>query len=258
MTQGTPILMYHEIQMAGRPLCYDEPGYKRYVLAEETIRRQVDWLRSEGFRGLGVSEVLDGRSDGPGVGLSVDDGCETDFLVLAPLFHSAGFRATFYVVSDAVGRQGYLAPSQIQEIIAMGHEVGCHSKSHAYLTDLTEKELRSEIRTAKDHLEQFTAVRVEHFSCPGGRWNRRVARFARLAGFRSVATSRLGLCYPRTNPYSLPRVAILDTTSDREFARLCYGDTLVARRLRDQALLLGRRILGNRLYDSVRKIVLKT
>jgi peptidoglycan/xylan/chitin deacetylase (PgdA/CDA1 family) len=72
---------------------------------------------------------------------------------------------------------------------------------HRYLTNLDDKELRIETIDAKTRLEDIVGTNVHHFSCPGGFWNRRIERAAQLAGYRSVATSRIGINTMRTDPY---------------------------------------------------------
>src|ERR1039458_10046315 len=59
--------------------------------------------------------------------------------------------------------------------------------------------------------------KIEHFSCPGGRYDDRTRDLAREAGYRSLATSRAHANSSATNPYSLGRVAILRYTDSVTF-----------------------------------------
>ena len=101
----------------------------------------------------------------------------------------------------------------------MGLRLGVTPHTHAYLTDLNDAELRREVVEAKDELEQMTGGRVTHFSCPGGRWNARVAEVAREAGYQSVATSRIAANASNTNPFCLSRVAIMRGTNSDTFRK---------------------------------------
>ena len=56
-SRGIVFLMYHELELPGRPLCQSEPGYVRYILSETTFRSQMEWLRQNGWQGLSVSEA---------------------------------------------------------------------------------------------------------------------------------------------------------------------------------------------------------
>ena len=81
--------------------------------------------------------------------------------------------------------------------------------THAYLSDIGEADLKREIMDAKDRIEQIVGHPIEHFSCPGGRYNERTLGMARSAGFKTVANSEFHANTPGTNPYELGRVAML-------------------------------------------------
>lgn len=261
MTSGTVYLMYHELQSAGRELCDDEPGYVRYVIAESDFREQLAHLRTNGFRGLSVTEALSSAGTGrtqPQVCLTFDDGSETDLVVAAPLLRENKFNATFYVTVAHLGRRGYLSHDQLRELSDQGFEIGCHSMNHVYLDDLPTAQLRTEIVDSKDRLEQLTGRGVAHFSCPGGRWNHRIAEVAREAGYASVATSRLGSNSKDADRYCLARVAIKRGMSLADFDRLCRSEGLWLRRAQSTMLLAAKNALGNAVYEKLRATVLRS
>ena len=47
-------LMYHELEIPGRPLCQTEPGYVRYILQATGFRAQMQSLKNAGLRGVNV------------------------------------------------------------------------------------------------------------------------------------------------------------------------------------------------------------
>jgi peptidoglycan/xylan/chitin deacetylase (PgdA/CDA1 family) len=248
--------MYHEIERPGRPTCGRRPGYLRYVVPEANLLAQLNHLRAEGFQGLSAGAALSGQAAGPrAVGITFDDGCETDLLIAAPLLRDRGFGATFYVVAGFVGRPGFLTGPQVRQLAESGFEIGCHSMTHPYLTDLDEGRLGVEIVEAKDRLEQLTGRSVAHFSCPGGRWDGRVARLARESGYASVATSRVGANKPDDDRYGLARVAVQRGTGLTDFDGVCRG-RLWRRRLKESVLTSAKRFAGNALYEKLRTAVL--
>src|SRR3954462_14057286 len=91
-------LMYHELELPGRSICQNEPGYARYVLPESEFRSQIRYLKKNGWNGLSVGQSL-GYPEGRSVTITFDDGCETDLLAAAPLLKQAGFNATFFITS---------------------------------------------------------------------------------------------------------------------------------------------------------------
>ena len=182
MTPRIVFLMYHELELPGRTLVQDAPGYVRYVLHAAKFREQMELIKQQGWRGVGVSEALNFSPHE--VAITFDDGCETDLISAAPILREFGFGATFYITTGFLGKPGYLNHAQLRELAESGWEIGCHSMTHAYLTDLDDQGLHREIVEAKLQLEQIVGRVVEHFSCPGGRYDLRVANTARRAGYR--------------------------------------------------------------------------
>jgi peptidoglycan/xylan/chitin deacetylase (PgdA/CDA1 family) len=252
----TICLMYHEIETPGRPLCQSEPGYVRYVVTEDALSQQICYLQKEGMRGVSISQALS-EPVAKNIVITFDDGCASDLTVAIPVLRDAGFGATFYITLGFLGRPGYLRPEQVREIAGLGFEVGCHSMTHAYLSDLDEAGVRREMQPAKLELEEMIGGPVYHFSCPGGRWSPRVARVARECGYRSVATSRLGTNGPRSDPFQLARVAVMRDTAISDFEAMCHGRNLWRRKIADFGRVVSRRLLGNSLYDRLRQRALE-
>lgn len=257
MGSRTPILMYHELVIDGLPLCRSDEGYARYCVSEDAFISQLSWLRSHGYQGWNLSRALDHNWESTsGVAITFDDGCETDALYAAPRLHELGFSATFFVVTEWIGRSGYLSRRQLRELRDHGFEVGAHSRSHLFLTDLDPAALRAEIVDCKDELEQVLGERVDHFSCPGGRWSRAIRTVARDAGFRTVSTSRPGTVSLPCDPFRLPRTAIVSGMPIHDFERICRGDRQWLGVARSGLLSGAKRLMGNSLYEKFRGAVL--
>ena len=252
---STVYLMYHELELPGRPLCQNEPGYVRYVVKLKDFESQAQWLKSKSWRGMSVSEALS-SSNKRGVAITFDDGCETDLLSAAPTLKQADFNATFYVTVAFLGMPGYMSRSQLQQLSNLGFEIGSHSMTHPYLSDLSDGALQAEIANSKNELEQMTGRSVEHFSCPGGRWNKRVARFARQAGYRSVTTSRSAANSSGTDPFRLGRVAVMRGTDPHRFQQLCQGHGLWRLQAQNLIRTTAKSIFGNSSYDRMRSLLL--
>lgn len=254
---GSPIvfLMYHELELPGRKLCQSEPGYVRYILSLETFRRQMEWLQQSGIRGISVSEAIRYPAE-PSVCITFDDGCETDLIAAAPTLREFGFHATFYLTAGFLGTPGYMTAKQVQELDSLGFEIGCHSMTHAYLSDLAGPELKREIVDAKLQIEQMVGHSIQHFSCPGGRFDRHTIEVARRAGFQTVTNSLFHANSARTSPYDLGRVAMLRDQSLAEFSATCRGRGLGKKRLIHGARRAAQRLLGNSAYDRLRAAVL--
>jgi len=248
-------LMYHELELAGRKLCQSEPGYVRYILPVDTFRSQMSWLKKSGWRGLNVGEAIL-YPPGQNVCITFDDGCETDLIAAAPVLREFGFNATFFLTSGFLGTPGYLTAEQVRELDAQGFQIGCHSMTHPYLSDLTEPELKREIVDAKLQIEQILGHPIEHFSCPGGRYSQRTLQIARQAGFATVCNSQFYSNSASRNPWELGRVAMLRDLPLNQFADTCSGRGLWKKRWQHEARRSVQRALGNRAYDHLRAVLL--
>jgi peptidoglycan/xylan/chitin deacetylase (PgdA/CDA1 family) len=248
--------MYHEIERPGRSLCSTEPGYVRYVVRETDFKTQLESLRRRGTIGVSVGDA--NKATGmqqSHVVVTFDDGCESDLAIAAPLLAAQRFRATFYITTGFLGRRGFLVRHQVRELADLGFEIGCHAATHRYLIDLETSELDGEIAGAKRTLEDIIGRPVEHFSCPGGRWDDRVMRAVRSAGFLSMATSDIGVNAPAA--YRLDRLAVMRSTSLNEFEDLCAGRGLLVPKLKTGALRVAKRLLGNARYEQLRARLLR-
>ena len=101
-------------------------------------------------------------------------------------------------------------------------------------------------------MEEIIGRKVEHFSCPGGRFDDRVIGVVRRAGYRTMSTSSLNLNSESTSVYTLGRFAVMRDTTPEELANACSGDGLWKSNLRQTVRDSAKRVLGNRLYDGLR------
>lgn len=253
MAQDVAFLMYHELQRAGRPLCDNDPGYTRYVVSEATFQSHLSRIKATGSCGLNITQALNGQA---GVAITFDDGPESDLLIAAPALTAAGYSATFFIVAGWVGRQGFLSADQLVELSQQGFEIGSHGMTHAFLSDLDDAQLRVEITESKERLEAIIGHSVSHLSCPGGRWDARVAKVAREVGYQSVSTSRLGANGPDSDRFRLARMAVTCDTNLNQFDRLCRGELSPREKARGLVLGAAKSLLGNGAYQRARGAVL--
>jgi peptidoglycan/xylan/chitin deacetylase (PgdA/CDA1 family) len=247
---GSPFLMYHRV---GAPIDPVDP----YTVGEHAFAGHLQRLRAAGYEVTDVGTALE-RAPGtrPRVVLTFDDGADSDLTVAAPLLRERGFGATFYVVPGLLGRRAFLTAAGVRELASMGFEIGSHSLTHAYLSDLDDDALRREVAGSRERLETIVGRPVRHFSCPGGRCSRRVIAAVRAAGYESLATSHIGLNPPDADPFSLRRLDIQRDMTPETFDRLCRGEGLVERRIRERLLGAAKVLLGNGRYDRVRRALL--
>lgn len=246
--------MYHELERPQRPLCDRSPGYTRYVVREESFVQQLEFLRAAGLQGTNVTDAL--PHTGAAIAITFDDGCESDLVMAAPALAERGFGATFYITTRFLGQPGYLNEVQLRMLADSGFEIGSHGVTHRFLSDLADVDAAAELSDSKKRLEDIIGRPVVHFSCPGGRWDRRIALAAADVGYVTVATSCPGPNSPHSDRFKLARNAILRHTSLRSFEQVCKGRRTAANQIGSAALSLAKTVLGNRAYVGVRSTAL--
>ncbi len=76
-------------------------------------------------------------------------------------------RCTFFAVQFWVERYG----EYVEKIIAAGHEMGTHSRTHPYMSKLSKEQIQSELTTSKEAIEKLTGQKVTLFRPPYGDYN---------------------------------------------------------------------------------------
>ena len=154
----------------------------------EEARRWVDPERAAAIMGL-----LSARSD---VALTFDDGFASDIDVALPLLRRHRLRASFFVVAGQIGTPGHIDADGVRQLRAEGMEVGSHGMQHRSWCGLDDAGLREELVLARRSIEETLGTQVRAAACPFGRYNRRVLRALRRAGYERVLTSDGGRSDP--------------------------------------------------------------
>jgi peptidoglycan/xylan/chitin deacetylase (PgdA/CDA1 family) len=208
---GPWLLMYHSVTH------YQRDPYN-VTVSPDRFGAHLDWLRSRGLRGVGVSELFDARRDGHAkglVGLTFDDGYR-DFVeeVMPRLVHRR-FSATVYVVAGLLGahnewdpdgeRKALMAADEVRAVAQAGIEIGAHGRTHVPLAganDLTE-----EVAESRRVLQDVIGGPVRGFCYPYGSHDRAAVAAVRASGYdHACAVGRP----PVPGRYALPRTDIRD------------------------------------------------
>ena len=85
--------------------------------------------------------------------------------------------------------------------------IGSHTKTHAYLPDLTPEQWRDEIFASKETLEKHLQRPVLDFSYPVGGFNREIKKLVQEAGYTSAVSTNRGYDRYNRDVFELNRVA---------------------------------------------------
>ena len=110
------------------------------------------------------------RADVPTVVFTFDDGFREHYTEVAPILEKYGFRGTFNVITDDIGREkdtefghrAYMTWDQVRDLVKRGHAIESHAITHPDLKWLAENgrtnELRRQIFESAKKIEAETGV----------------------------------------------------------------------------------------------------
>lgn len=113
------------------------------------------------------------RNTHPIISFTFDDFPDSAAAAGAPILEEHDARATFYVAGGQVGKWSEhwkgVGADAIVDLHRRGHEIGCHTFSHACATDLDATRLAAEIEENRRYLLGLDpSMRIENFAYPYG------------------------------------------------------------------------------------------
>jgi polysaccharide deacetylase len=246
------VLMYHAVGDGVLPAA--DP---HYTVGTCDFDRQLDFIRVHNLRATSVRSLLANGVRERSVAITFDDGHETNARA-ADQVAACGGTADFFVNPATIGSAGFLDWPALREMARSGHSIQSHGQNHRYLDELSQGEVRSELRDSKAHIEDRIGQPVTIFAPPGGRVTAAVVRLVREAGYEALCGSTAALWQPGSGG-PIPRLAVTTGLDARRFERWIRQDELeMARvRLRHAALAAAKGLLGNRRYERVRLALLR-
>jgi peptidoglycan/xylan/chitin deacetylase (PgdA/CDA1 family) len=122
--------------------------------------------------------------------LTFDDGAASAFTFVADELEMRGWRGHFFVITDWIGRPGYLDRHQICELSSRGHVIGSHTCSHPErMSSLTWNELIREWSQSCNVLADILGREVRVASVANGYYSHAVGQTAMASGIQVLFTS---------------------------------------------------------------------
>ena len=142
----------------------------------------------EAAAGMGVAPMR--------VTLTFDDSLKDHLLIAAPLLEERGWRGTFTLVTDWVGRdERHLTWDDVRELVRRGHEIATHTKTHPELVKLLAKQgeaaVRRELAESRDAIADAVGFTPRYMCSPFMQQNDDTARLCREEGLRQMLTCRM-------------------------------------------------------------------
>ena len=216
--------MYHRVHAA-------PPASQRQLTVHPVdFARQMRWLKRHGYRAITQRELYDALFRGKRLGpkpilITFDDGYSDVFHKALPVLKRHGMRATAYVISGRTLRSDtvFLTWHLLRALERDGVEIGSHTVGHRDLTSLSDGDARRELVHSRRAFERRLGHPVRWLAYPFGRYDSRIERLARRAGYLLAVTTEHGVVQSARRPLALRRLRILDSTGVAGLAALLGG-----------------------------------
>jgi len=208
------ILCYHSIEISQKG---------KFTVTGAVLRRQLNYCRQKKFGIISPLELLKKENLVKGrLMITFDDGYLDNYSVLLPLLNELNIPAIIFPVVGYIGQTNtwdlkgelrgreLLDWDKIREMSNQGIIFGSHGMAHVDLCKLNDHELEWELKESKRIMEEKLNNPVIAFSYPYGRYDERVKRFVKEAGYDyALALGAQGENNLNTADYfALKRVAI--------------------------------------------------
>lgn len=206
-------------------LCYHsvDPDWRSpLAVTPSELDSHCRWLARVGRVVPLEAAVASSRPPRGSISLTFDDGLSGVFDHAFPILSRHAMPATVFVVAGTLSSEGLpvswvetpppwplrtLTLDQLLEMQAGGVAIGSHGYAHRDLARLTETEVRNDLRSSRQLLEDLLGRSVPFLAYPMGHHDERVRRAAEWAGY----THAFGLPEgkePWSSSYAIPRVGV--------------------------------------------------
>lgn len=177
---NVPVLCYHQV----RPLTSADAAQDRvYIVPPKVLETQFAALERAGYTSVSADDVAAHMADGKPlprkpVLITFDDASAGQYTRALPILRRHGFKATFFVMTVVLGKEGWLTKGQVRALDRAGMEIGGHTWDHQAVPEYAGDDWRVQVTEPKAELEKIVGHPLDVFAYPFGSWN--AAAFARL------------------------------------------------------------------------------
>jgi peptidoglycan/xylan/chitin deacetylase (PgdA/CDA1 family) len=205
-----PIVMYHHIESSR--------DYKPNFVSPKSFQFQMDYLSRNQYNVITLDELVEGIKNKKAfkpntVVITFDDGSVDNYTEAFPVLRSHHFPAMFFIISSFINKPEFLSLEQIKEMQKNGMQLGSHTRSHAYLPDVSHEQLLAEIKDSKTDLERVLAQGIDYLAYPVGGFNEEIKQIVKESGYKGACTTNRGFDHYNQDVYELKRIRLSEKDS---------------------------------------------
>jgi peptidoglycan/xylan/chitin deacetylase (PgdA/CDA1 family) len=200
-----PVLMYHSI---------NANSTNNLIITPQEFEKQISWLKDNGFTPLILDELYSMLTTGINVPrkpivLTFDDGYEDNYTEAYSILKRYNFKATIFLITDAIGHAAHLKEPQIREMYANNIDFQSHTASHHELNSLSFKKQLEELIQSRDAINKMLIKNTDYLCYPVGKYNEDTMRALKAAGYKMAFTTKPGFAKLSDGLYKATRVRML-------------------------------------------------
>ena len=226
--RGFRVLMYHKVSATrSDPL----------TVSTAQLRKQLSWLKNEGFRFVTLSGVAASLRDqypltAESLLVTFDDAYRDTYELALPVLHELRVPAAIFVPTAFIGKSSawdidarpIMDTLQLRELAKYGVEIGLHSHRHENYREATADQIERDVRDSCETLLGHSLPFVPSLAYPFGGRPEGAARAQMQDTLRRAGIAlgfRIGNRInrvPLIDPYEINR---LDVRGDKSFTEFC-------------------------------------
>jgi peptidoglycan/xylan/chitin deacetylase (PgdA/CDA1 family) len=133
-----------------------------------------------------ATEIARGDPSRPWIALTFDAGASlVPWPSILDTLREKDVQCTFFLTGDTLRRPE--APDLVRQTLADGHELGNHSDTHPYFTELTDEEIAEQLAAVEEMVVEMTGASTKpYFRPPFGNRDDRVRRAVQANGYVTI------------------------------------------------------------------------
>ncbi len=205
-----PIIMYHSV---------DNPRHlSGIVVSPSSFRQQMDFLKRNDYHVISLDALITAKREKRhlsknNVIITFDDGYDDNYTYAFPVLKEYGFPASIFVITNLIGKPGYLTWEELKEMEKSQITIGSHTVDHVYLPGVPLDWQSYQIKESKRVLEEKLGHTIDFFAYPSGGFSDGTKDIVEAAGYRAALTTNRGNKRFNEDVYELKRVRFKDKDS---------------------------------------------
>jgi peptidoglycan/xylan/chitin deacetylase (PgdA/CDA1 family) len=222
---NVPVVCYHQIRAL---TASDAAEDRTYIVPPKVLDTQLAALKRAGFASVSADDVAAHMAEGKAlprkpVLITFDDASAGQYTRALPILRRHGFKATFFIMTVVLGKQGWLTRGQVRALDREGMEIAAHTWDHRAVPSYAEEDWRVQIHKPKAELEAIVGHPVDVFAYPFGEWDAAAHGHLRDAGFQ-IAFQLSDEIDPAAPMLTVRRVLVGPDVSGRELLTMIRRD----------------------------------